>query len=176
MIFGARAAGGGFVGMAGGALIMLAIVAFWFHHWIAGSAVLAVALLLRSAGGWRRRAPRMMVSAYGVTWMHPVRGNGAMLWREVAAIAIREARGGRELGVYLVPRTPERPGAAQEPDSFILTTEDLGGPREAAETALREFVEGALPRLPADAIADRDTRRRLAAWGIGWPPARGNMG
>lgn len=174
MFFGARAAGGGFTGAAGGALIMLAIVAFWFRHWLAGSVVLAIALLLRAGGTLRRRAPRMMVSPYGVTWMHPVRGNGAMMWRDVGALAVREARGGRELGVYLVPRPPDRPGP--EPSSFILTTEDLGGSRESGESALREFVVTALPRLSADVVSDRETRRRLEAWGVRWPPVPENMG
>lgn len=174
MIFGARAAGGGVLGMAGGALIMLAIVAFWFRHWIAGAIVLGVAMLLRSGTTLRRRSPRMMVSALGVTWMHPIRGNGALTWREVGAIAVREARAGRELGVYLVPRPPERPGP--EPASFIITTEDVGGSRSAGEAALREFVAQALPRLPRDAVADRETQRQLAAWGLRWPPSTSSMG
>ncbi len=174
MIFGARAAGGGFAGAAGGALIMLAIVAAWFRNWILAAVLLGVVVLLRAGPGLRRRAPRMMVSAYGVTWMHPVRGNGALVWRDVGAIAIREERGGRELAVCLVPRPPERGGP--EPAPFILSSEDLGGDRGTAEAALREFTVTALPRLPRDAVADRETRRRLAAWGIGWPPPAPGVG
>ncbi len=152
------------VGVLGGALILLALAAALARRPVAALAAFLLALGLRVASSAGRRRPGFAVSALGIAWTHPERGNGAMAWRQVGALVVREARGGRELALYLVPRPPEARADA-ETSPFVLSTADLGRGRVEGERRLAEFAATVLPRLSGDVAVDRETRRRLAAWG-----------
>ena len=114
----------------------------------------------------RRGEPRMRLSAgpHGIAWIHPVRGGGAMQWREVGALSLRRRDAHEAEAVCLIPRS----GAAEL--TFILAEDDFGAGEADADRRLRTFVESVLPKLPEDLVIDRDMRRKMGEWGIR-PPA-----
>lgn len=134
------------------------------------AAGLAVLVALAARAG--RRPMRLVHNALGVAWTHPERGGGALNYRDVGALIVREDWGGEPLAIFLVPRThsASHAGVLRPPASFILTGRDLGGDPADREAGLREFVASVLPRLPTDVTLDRGTRRQLEAWGIQAPP------
>lgn len=150
----------------GGALIVVALIAVLARRPVGALVCFGLAVLLRVVARPGRVRPSFAVSALGVAWTHPIRGDGALTWRQVGALIVREARGGRELAVYLVPAPSGRPDA-DERGSFVLSTDDLGRGREEGERRLKEFVTQVLPRLPREVALDRETRTRLTTWGIG---------
>ena len=127
---------------------------------VAGVACFALAAgmsLLRRAG---RTKMRLSVTSRGVAWVHPEKGSGALYWKEIGALMVREPGNGTSTAVCLVPQ--DRPAE----ECFVLSTGDFGIGDEAGEARLREFVKQILPMLPSDLNIDRGTRKRLADWGI----------
>ena len=148
----------------GGVLFLLAFMAAWLHRPVAAVLAVSLALVVRLVWSSARSRPVFGVSALGIAWTHPVRGNGALSWKQIGALIVREARAGRELAVYLVP-SPQSPGT-ENLSPFVLSTGDLGVGRTEGENRLREFVSSVLPYLPAEVSLDRATRARLSAWDI----------
>lgn len=140
---------------------------------IALAAGLAVLVALAARAG--RRPVRLIHNALGVAWTHPERGGGAMAYREVGAMIIRDDWGGERIALFLVPRglSDSHAGQFRPANSFVLTGADLGGDPAEQEEGVKAFAASVLPRLPTDITLDRGTRRRLEAWGLLPPEPHG---
>jgi hypothetical protein len=152
--------------------IAAVVAAVWRRSPILAVTAATLLLVVFASVAGRRRRMRLMASAMGLAWFHPDRGQGALAWRDVGALIVRDDGGTDGLAVWLVPReagsVAGRPAAA-----FSVSAGDLGLRRAEAEDRLRAFVSEVLPRLPHDVVLDRETRRRLADWRIEAPSPDG---
>ncbi|MEK7767787.1 MAG: hypothetical protein AAB368_16275 [bacterium] len=127
-----------------------------------GCGLLGVAILVRLVT-WRRHRPFCFeVTVGGLVWNDPARGECALAWRDVGAVAVIEsvAAGEEASALLIVPREREAgPGCA-------LAARALAAVPVAGVRRLKEAAAQILPRLPADVIIDRKSRMSLIRWGL----------
>jgi len=158
----------GCAALSGMAVVLAVSLVFYFHQPVLALVVVIAVVLVRLSGP-RRSKMKLMVSPGGIGWVHPERGPGMIVWRDVAALIVRQAGAQKEIAFYLVPRTDAQ---SRYTEAFMMTTGDLGLPAAEGEERLKEFAAEILPRLPADLVVDRETRRWLDSWGLN-PPGGG---